>query len=173
MKRYAVIGIGNSRQCDNAVEPLVIRQARERLTGICGLVDFEESYSNGFGLLDLLMDRRKAIIVDSIATGTAPPGACHVIHIGPIEGPKYMELCTLHGFTLLSMLELGKLVGCRMPEEVLVLGVEEGEMVKPGKPPNGHLSSSVEGIVVRIEEILDEWLSDDARDEPTQAGKLN
>lgn len=168
-----MIGIGNSPQCDDAVEPLAIRRAHERLSTVCRSVDFEENYSNGFHLLDLLIDRRKAIIVDSIATGTVPPGACHVIPLGPLDGPKYMEPCTLHGFTLLSMLELGKLVGCRMPEEVLVLGVEEGELVKPGKPPNGHLSASVEGVVVRIEEILDEWLSDNTRDEPAQTAKLN
>jgi hydrogenase maturation protease len=83
-----VLGLGNDILADDAVGVIVARAVRR---AIDHQVDVVEASLHGVALLDLLTGYDRAIIVDSIRTGSHPPGAVMVIDpakLAPVYAPS-------------------------------------------------------------------------------------
>lgn len=120
-KSDLVLCLGNEILSDDAVGFYI---ADELLS--CG-----EQYSTteilfaplaGFALIDLLKNRERVLVVDSILTGLFPPGTLQfhaVDHFTPSR-----NLTCSHQINLPTAVELGRKLGCDMPKHIDVLTIE-------------------------------------------------
>jgi hydrogenase maturation protease len=73
-------------------------------------------------LLDLWGGLDTVVVVDAIATGSAP-GTLHRVDAGAGPLPRELRLASTHAMGVADALELGRAVG-RAPHRVVVLGLE-------------------------------------------------
>jgi len=154
---YVVVGLGNPIRSDDAVGLVVVARARERLGPRCPDVRFGESYAGGFDLLYELAGARRALLVDAICTGEAPPGTCHLLGLDDLPGVRQARLAGSHGGHLPTLLETGRRCGYAMPEELVILAVEAADASTFSETLTPVLEAAVDGIVVRIADTLDRW----------------
>lgn len=161
MCNYVVVGVGNLILSDDAVGPLAVRRAREELGGFDGRVTFEENYSEGIDLLDLLTGHYRALIVDSVATGKSPPGTLHVFSPASIDCLRQDTPANAHSFNLPTLLALGRKCGYPMPVEVVIFGIEVADMVTVSEELTASVATGLGAVVMKIRETIESWLSID------------
>ncbi len=161
MSSYVVIGLGNLLLCDDTIGPLVVRNVEKRIEHLRHMVDIEENDSGGLDLLDLVADHRRVVIVDSIVTGTAPPGTIHrfspdVFHHYRAETP-----CSLHGLNLPTLFEMGRRLGYDLPEEIVIFGIEASDVHTFSETPTTSVKAALDDVGDKIMELIDSWILQD------------
>jgi len=76
-----ILALGNDILGDDAFAFLVAQRVRERIPG----VEVTCSSASGFHLLDDLLGVERLLVVDTVMTGTAPPGTVYVVREGDLE----------------------------------------------------------------------------------------
>lgn len=107
----------------------------------------------GFALLDLLVDRERVLIVDTIQTGTSPPGTLYRFQAGALAPSNH--LTTSHQINLPTALELGKRMGLAMPTAVEVIAVEAQDV----RTLSENLSPAVTKAVDESVREIQQWIS--------------
>jgi hydrogenase maturation protease len=87
--------------------------------------DVRRSALSGFYLLDELVDRRHAIVVDAIQTGRRPPGTVLEFTMEALATPSGPSP---HAVGLPTVLDLGRRSGLALPDRVDVVAVEVENM---------------------------------------------
>jgi hydrogenase maturation protease len=162
--KILVLGMGNPLLCDDGVGLSVVETA-ERMFGsmFVGLgdrVSFRKNYCGGIDMLYDLMEARKAIIVDSVQTGSAAPGHCHEFFLEDLDGICHDRLVYAHGVSLPTVMELGRQCGYAMPEDVVIFGIESSNVTSFSTEPTVNVRKSIMEVVNRIEKRLLAWLSE-------------
>ena len=113
--------LGNDILADDALGILVAETLRGRLPET---VDVVSSMESGLSLLDHLVGVPRVIVIDSVQTGSAPPGTIFVLRE---EDISYSPGPSGHYMGLFEALALGKKLGMPVAEDVLVVAVEAGD----------------------------------------------
>jgi hydrogenase maturation protease len=120
-----VLGLGNDILCDDAIGLRVVRRVAEQLAASPDPdIAVAETQEMGLCLLDHIADRRDLVLVDSIQTGTAPPGHLHEMgadDLRRLAGPSP------HFLGVGETLALGRQLGLAMPQRVRILAIEVAE----------------------------------------------
>lgn len=153
--RVLVLALGNPILCDDGVAFHVVERMRHRLPESDDLV-FEEACTGGIDLLVYIMDFDRVLILDAVLTHRDPPGTVGVFNVDQLGGSIHMD--SPHHTNFATAIELGKkLHADRMPDEILIIGVEVDNI----KDFTEELTESVEAAVpmasVKALEILDGW----------------
>lgn len=80
----------------------------------------------GFALLDVLRGRKRAAIVDCLATGNHPPGTIVAIEEADLAGS--VRLNSFHDISYPTAMALGRRMGWAMPETIAIWGIEAASM---------------------------------------------
>ncbi len=107
----------------------------------------------GFALLDLLVGRPRALIVDTIRTGTAKPGTLHRFPAAELAVTNH--LTTSHQLSLPAAMELGRRLKWNIPDDIEVLAVEAQELERFEE----RLSEPVQAAVSEAVRIVKDWTS--------------
>lgn len=145
-----VLGLGNDVLCDDAIGLHVARALRERLADATG-VDVRETTEMGLALLDFMVGYQRVVLVDSIQTGTAPPGFVHEIQHHDL---KTLPARTPHFLGVGETLALGRMLGLPMPERVTILAVEVADPFTLGSEMSPALRLGLSGIVDRVLAVI-------------------
>jgi hydrogenase maturation protease len=115
-----VLGLGNPILSDDG---LGIRVARE-VTGQIHdpQVAVSESSSAGLSLLDSIASYGRLIIIDAIQTKEGNVGQIYRLGLEDFSLTRYFS--SPHPLNLATTLELGKMLGLAMPQEVTIFAVE-------------------------------------------------
>ena len=116
-----VLGLGNPILRDDGFGPEVARRLERRAHGKAAVV---ETSLSGVNLLDLLVGYDKVVIVDSLTLG-GKPGTLYKLSPGDL--PCFRSSSS-HTMGLVELLELGEKMRARMPEKVVILGVEPADI---------------------------------------------
>jgi hydrogenase maturation protease len=148
--RTLIVGVGSTILGDDGVG---VRLARELVArGVPAGVDVIELGTGGLGLLDHVAGYDRLIVLDAIVTG-APPGTVHVSTDNAI--PATLHVGPGHEADLRTTLALGrKLVGSRMPEEVVVLAVEARDARSFSEHLTPEVEAAVPGALRKVEQFL-------------------
>lgn len=143
-----VVGIGNVLASDDAVGLEVVRAlaARKLPAGVRVI----EAATAGLGLIELLLDADRAILVDAVR-GCGTPGAITRLEEADLRsaGPRPFSA---HDLALPEALALARaLFPERMPREILVVGIE----VERLDPCREGLSPPVRAAVPRAVEMIE------------------
>jgi hydrogenase maturation protease len=152
LKPILVLCLGNEVLSDDSFGPTLAQTLNDQ-AHLGDQVEILYAPIAGFGLLDLLNEREKVLVVDSIVTGRARPGTLHFFPMGRLTPSR--NLTTSHQMSLPTALELGKQMGYRMPDHIDVLAVEVSDVTTLGESMTGPVAAAVEPALASV----GSWLS--------------
>src|ERR1035437_4981591 len=121
-----LLGLGNEILADDAFGILVAREVERRFQGRIEVVC---SSAAGFDLMDHLLGASRLLVVDTIVTGRAKPGAISVFmadQIQPVSGGSP------HFLGLFEVLAVGRKLHLDVPKETIVIAVEASDCATIG-----------------------------------------
>jgi len=123
-RKSVVVGLGNPTLTDDGVGLLAVKKIEEDLKGGLSNFEFKLNYSGGFDLLFDLEDFDRAFIVDAVFSGREKPGTVIEFGLEDIDEIAQPRIVDSHGLNLPTVIACGKKSGCKMPEEVIIYGIE-------------------------------------------------
>jgi hydrogenase maturation protease len=147
-RRTRVIGLGNTLLSDDGVGVYAAREIRRRLDGRRPDVDVVESEVAGFALLELMTGWERVILIDAIEFDGVEPG--EVLRIHPQDLHTSLRVRSVHEVDLPTILELGRRLGMRMPDEILVYAVQVQDCLTFGE----RLTEPVRSACDRVAEMV-------------------
>ncbi len=156
--RTVIVGLGNPVRGDDGVGLVVASQLRNLLAArpvddvVVRLVE-----RAGFELIEVMANACNVVIVDCLDLPSPVPGRVRVL--APTDVAGSARLVGGHDIGLGIALELGRVLGIRMPESVVVVGIEGGDtsLLREELTPAVALSAS------RVAEWLHQGLRDGLR----------
>jgi hydrogenase maturation protease len=115
-----VLGLGSELMGDDSAGLKVIDILKQKHKK--NDVDFKKCFSTGFEVMEEIEGYDAAIIVDSICTGLYKKG--EVVRLKPEDLRYSKRISSFHDFDLNTSIELGKKLRLKMPDFILIFGVE-------------------------------------------------
>lgn len=149
-----LLALGNEILADDAFGFRVADEAERRFPGQFEIV---RSSSVGFDLLDSLAGASRLLIVDTILTGSANPGAISVFRADRIRpAPNGSP----HFLGLFEVLAVARRLSLPAPEETMVMAVEASDCTTVG----GAMHPDVLSAIPKAVELAGRILADGSRD---------
>ncbi|KAF0221567.1 MAG: hydrogenase maturation [Geobacteraceae bacterium] len=148
--KSVIIGMGNPLLTDDGVGASVVRQIEETLRKRID-VDCLELYTGGIRLMEAMVGYDRAYVVDAMVTGEHEPGTVH--SFSPTEFITTKNTVSSHDTDLSTALEMGKLLGMKLPDEVKIWGVEAREVETFGE-------ELTEGVAAAVPQVVEHILQD-------------
>ena len=142
-----VLGIGNPILSDDAVGIKIAQQLELAKPD----VTVEQTNEAAIALLDLITDYDKLIIIDSIKTKRGKAGELYKLNLEDFRPNK--DFTSSHGMDIATAFEVGRSLGCRMPQSVSIYAVE----VKDNENFSEQCTKEVaERLPIIVKQIIDE-----------------
>jgi hydrogenase maturation protease len=156
--RILVLGLGNDILGDDAVGLLAARRLRAVLPVS---IDVLEAAGGGIGLLDVLEGYDRALLLDSIATGTHPPGS-----ILEFTSDDFRKLVapSPHYTGVPELLQLAEQLDIPFPKTIRILALEIADPYQIREGLSQSATDALEDLVTRARQILESWLSSPTAD---------
>ena len=143
-----VLCLGNELLGDDALGCVVADQLRPFASAEVDILSTPES---GFHLLDYVVGLRRLIVVDTVQTGTAPPGTIYQFRdcelaLVPGGSPHYVGLC--------EALALARTLGLPVAEEVIILVVEAVDCLTLGAEMSSQVCSTIPTLVSMVRDMM-------------------
>jgi hydrogenase maturation protease len=146
LKSLLVLCLGNDILTDDAFGSVVAKRLSRN--ALDDSVEVLFAATAGFGLLDLLKDRKAVLIIDAIITGIAEPGTVHHFPAGVLT-PSY-NLINSHQINLPTALELGRQLGLAMPQDIQVIAVEAQDVETISEQLTPPVEQAVEEVLLAV-----------------------
>jgi hydrogenase maturation protease len=143
-----LLGLGNEILADDAFGILAAREVARRFQGE---IDVVQSSSAGYDLMDHLLGARRLLVVDTIVTGRARPGAISVFtadRVQPAAGGSP------HFLGLFEVLAVGRKLHLDVPKEIIVIAVEASDCITVGGPIHPDVQSAIPEVVELVGQFL-------------------
>jgi hydrogenase maturation protease len=139
-----VIGVGNRALSDEGVGSRVVREVRKKVPPGVEVVD---AGLPGPGLIDLLEEREKAVIVDAIDAGGLS-GTLYRFGLDDVASARPDRSCSLHQGDVLQYVRLAEALGTG-PKEVVFVGIQP-ESFSPGENLSPTVEAAIAGAAGRV-----------------------
>ena len=146
--RPLILGLGNPILRDDRAGLEIVRALHARLPE--GAADVCEASVGGIELLHLLDGHDRVLIVDSLEPGHLTPGEVREIPLGQLA-QQYTPISP-HNAGLLHCLELGRVCGMHMPNEVHVFAIGVCDPYTFSESCTDVVQAALPGIVDHIYE---------------------
>lgn len=112
----------------------------------------------GLSLMERLVGYRRAILVDAITTQKNPPGTvtCFPLEDLPIKLAGHMH--SSHDTSLPMAIQLGRLMGAQLPEQILVVAVEADNLYYFSDQLTQPIEAAIPVAEQAIMDILQSWV---------------
>lgn len=134
-----ILCLGNELLADDAFGFVAAEELRRRLPQL----DVVFTSASGFHLIDYLSGVRLLLVVDTIHTGSTPPGTLYVLRSSDF---KSLSGPSPHYVGLFETLQLARELLLNVPEEVIILAVEAADCLTLGGEMHGAVKSAL-GLV--------------------------
>ncbi len=145
--RTVVVGLGNPILSDDVAGILAAREVRRRLDGVSDVEVYEASLG-GFNLLDLLAGFDRAILIDAIKSPGARPGSVHRLESDGLA--PSVRIAAMHEINLPTALALGRMLGTKLPAEVVVYAIEVEEDRRFGESVHPEVETAACRVAARV-----------------------
>ena len=106
----------------------------------------------GFALLDAVQGRRRAAIIDCLATGAQPPGT--IVRISESDLAGSVRLNSFHDISYPTAMALGRRLGWEMPDTVAIWGIEASSVDTFTEQLSAAVANAVEEVTDQVIEFL-------------------
>jgi hydrogenase maturation protease len=141
-----IIGMGNPVLCDDSVGLKIAGRLRDELLELNG-VAVTELYSGGINLMEAMIGYDRAIVIDAIQSGDKP-GTIRRMAIDDVQQTR--NTCSTHDASLAVSLDLGKIAGLPLPQDIGIWAVEAQDV----ETFSEHLTEDVERAVPVVAEKI-------------------
>ncbi len=147
-----IVGLGNEIASDDGVG---LHAAHALATQFHGRTDIEVVALPwaGFALLDVLRGRRRAALIDGLASGVHRPGAVVRLHEAELSGS--VRLNSFHDINYPTVMALGRSMGWEMPHEVAIWGIEMVLSDEFGEELTPVVAEAVAAVVHEVVAFID------------------
>jgi hydrogenase maturation protease len=146
-KSTLVLGIGNPILSDDAVGIMIARKLEEKKPDLV----VEQTNEAPVSFLDLIVGYDKLIIIDSIKTGQGRPGELYRFKLEDIT--PNADFTSSHGMDIATAFEVGRSVGCHMPQSVSIYAVEVEDNLTFAEQCTPEVAAKVSEL---LQQIIDE-----------------
>lgn len=153
--KILILGLGNDLLGDDGIGLLAVRALREEL-GESEELELVESPLSGLALLDLLIGYDRAILIDAVQTGQAPPGTIWewpAGELGRVRAPSP------HFAGLPEVLAMAHALQLPFPEEIQVYAVEVADPLTIGGEVTPTVRQALPELVRRVRERVRKWIT--------------
>jgi len=119
--KILVVGLGNPILSDDGVGWKVAEEVKKQLPPDSP-VDVDCLSLGGISLMEHLIDYDKAILVDAFALDE-PVGSILVLKLSDLPNYSAFHTTSTHDTSLQNAIELGKSMGAKLPDDVMVVGI--------------------------------------------------
>jgi len=119
-----VVGLGNPLLGDDGVGWRVAEQVEHQVEGAKFAVEVDYLAVGGLHLMERLVGYDRAILIDAVTTGREPAGSLSCFALTDLPDVAGGHLSSAHDTTLQTALRLGRALGVKLPDELVVVGVE-------------------------------------------------
>lgn len=151
--RILILGLGNELLGDDRIGLLAVRALREELGETEGLV-IEETPLSGLALLDWLVGYERAILIDAVQTGQAPPGT---IWRWKAEELGWIRAPSPHYAGLPELLALARALQLPFPEQIEIFAVEVADPTTVGGDLTPSVRQALPELIRQLRERVREW----------------
>ena len=148
-----ILCLGNELLADDAFGLAAAEELRRRFPQM----DVVFTTDSGFHLLDYLAEIELLVVVDSIQTGSVPPGTLYVLRSSDMKSPSGPSP---HYVGLLETLQLAKELLLNVPKDVIILAVEAADCLTLGGKMHDAVKSAVGMVADLVAEIVQNWEPD-------------
>ncbi len=160
-----ILGIGNPILTDDGVGIEIARRLKAAISGL----KIEETNEAAVVLIDYVAGYDKLIIIDSIKTGQGQPGDLYKLRLEDLD--RAVGSSSAHSMDIATAFEVGRSLGCKMPESVSIYAVEVRDNSCFSERCTEEVVEKIPSIVERI--IVEEKLRAILRmDNPCDDGSL-
>jgi len=143
-----VLGLGNELLADDGIG---IAAARLLSKEVGAGVEVVESSLAGLPLMDVLSGYERAIIIDAVCTGTAPPGT--IIELAP-DDIDFIPSPSPHYVGLPEMIRMADQLGLEFPKEIRIIAIETADLRTIGGEMSRQVKDALENVVNRVKKYL-------------------
>ncbi len=155
-----LLGLGNEILADDAFGILAAQEVERRFQG---RIEVAHSSAAGFDLMDHFLGASRLLVVDTIVTGRAKPGAISVFtadRVQPAPGGSP------HFLGLFEVLAVGRKLHLDVPKETIVIAVEAADCTTVG----GAMHPDVEAAIPAVVELVGRFLENGRLDTSVGCG---
>lgn len=155
--KTVIIGLGNPILRDDSVGIKVAREINSLLATRYSLqhIDVVEVYAGGLRLMDEMAGYDRAVIIDAMVTGSAKPGSFRIFPLSSLISTKNMTC--MHDSNVLTALDLGKMLGLKLPDNITVIGIEAKDVGTFGEELTEDVEKAVHIVVKKVmQEVIGE-----------------
>jgi hydrogenase maturation protease len=139
-----VLGIGNPIVTDDGAGLKIAQRIKDRNPEL----EVIEACSGALGLLDEISGYDKLIIIDSVKTEGGQPGELYKLELEDLR--PTLDHATSHGLDIASAFKLGKGLGYKMPQSVIIYAVEIKDNTNFGEECTREVAEKIPLLAQRI-----------------------
>ncbi len=146
-QQLLIIGLGNPIVADDAIGIHVARLLQLEFENH-PRVTVTEAYAGGIRLMERMVGYETVIIIDAMTTGECEPGTIRHLHLNDLMQTR--NVTSTHDTPLPLALDLAALTGQRIPDTVLIWGIEASDVTTFTESLTPAVQQSVPKVVHEI-----------------------
>lgn len=160
-----VIGLGNPMLGDDGVGWRIAQEVERRLQApadehaqprnIADHVEVDCAALGGLSLMERMIGYDRVILADAVVTGVHPIGEVVTLRLADLLAGVSGHSGSTHDVSLATALEIGKTMGAKLPDDLLIIGVETSpnfEFREELSPPvDAALPRAVNAVIQALE----------------------
>jgi hydrogenase maturation protease len=140
--------LGNDILADDALGIRVAERLRERMPET---IDVVSSMESGLRLMDYLIGVPRVVVIDTVQTGSAPPGTIFTLQENDIETTPGSSA---HTIGLFETLALGRKLEFPVARELAIIAVEAADCQTLGGDMDPAVERAIPEVIRRVEEMV-------------------
>ncbi|UCC93025.1 MAG: hydrogenase maturation protease [Thermoplasmata archaeon] len=154
--RVLLLALGNPIVCDDGVAFHILERMRPHLPPVSDDFAIEDACTGGMDLLPYIMGFDRVLILDAVLTRKDPPGTVGTYQVDQLKESIHTD--SPHHTNFATAIELGhKVEPERMPDEILIIGVEVDNILEFGEELTEGVEAAVPDATRRALDILRDW----------------
>jgi len=150
-KKIVVLGIGNELLSDEGIGVHVVRELK-KMNILPTEIEVIEGGTEGFGLINIIIESDRLIIIDSLKGGSKP-GTIYKFNIEEALNTPDLFKTSVHQIGILEVINLSGLIG-KTPETT-VIGVEPMD-VRAGMELSPEIKVKIPRIIELVREEIEQ-----------------
>jgi hydrogenase maturation protease len=146
--RARLLCLGNDILADDAFGIRVAEKLRERLPEA---IDVVSSMESGLRLMDHLLGVPRVVVIDTVQTGSVPPGTIFTLSEGDFE---VTPGSSAHYIGLFETLALGRKLELPVAHDLSIIAVEAADCRTLGGPMDPAVERAIPEVIGRVEELV-------------------
>ncbi|MDD5094452.1 MAG: hydrogenase maturation protease [Dehalococcoidia bacterium] len=150
--KTVILGLGNPILTDDGVGNRIAAEVKRELESQGPTV--LEASLGGIRLLDILASYERAIIIDSIMTGSGQPGRIHRLEAKDFDSARHTS--SSHDVSFSAALEFGQKIGMVLPRKIDIFAVEVMDVNTFGETCTPEVERAIPICAAMVLEVLGE-----------------